>query len=206
MKMLLPVCTLLISASWSMATMAADQEPERLMRATTERVIKKLETSPDLRKDPPALKALIEQEVFPHVDFPYTARMTLGRDWTNANPTQREKFTKEMQKLLACTYSTAFASYSGQQVEYQQASWDEKNNEVEIRSRITQDAKPPIPVNYRLHKTDAGWKLYDLVVEGVSLVANYRSTFRQQLQNQDLDGLIADLAARSGQDCKTEGE
>lgn len=204
MKMLLPVCALLLSTSWSMATMAADPEPEQLMRATTERVVKQLEASPELRNDPPALKALIEKEVFPHVDFPYTARMILGRAWTEANPEQREKFTKEIQKLLACTYSTAFASYSGQEVEYQQASWDEKNNEVEIRSRITQDGKPPIPVNYRLHKTDASWKLYDLVVEGVSLVANYRSTFRQQLQKQDLDGLITDLAARSGQNCKTE--
>lgn len=204
MKMLLPVCALVISASWSMTVPAAGQDPEQLMRETTERVITQLEASPNLRKDPPALKTLIEKEVFPHVDFPYTARMTLGRAWTDANPSQREKFTKEMQKLLACTYSTAFASYSGQEIEYQQASWDEKNNEVEIRSRITQDGKPPLPVNYRLHKTDASWKIYDLVVEGVSLVANYRSTFRQQLQNQDLDGLITDLAARSGQDCKTE--
>lgn len=205
MKMLLPICALLMSTAWSTAVWSADEEPEQLMRDVTERIIKQFEAKPTLRNDSPGLIALIEKEVFPHVDFPYTSRMILGRSWSDASEPQRNQFTKEMQKLLACTYTTAFAAYDGQKVEYQQTSWTEDRLEVEIRSRITQDATPAIPVNYRLHKAESDWKLYDLVVEGVSLVANYRSTFRQQLQGQDLDGLIKDLTARSGQDCKTKG-
>ena len=190
---------------WSAIVMAAAQDPEQMMRETTARILAKLDASPALSKDRPGLIRLIEQEVFPLVDFQRASRLILGRHWPKASEAQQQRFVEEIKKLLACTYSTAFADYSDQTVEFQQSRWSDDRSDVEVRTNITQAGSPPIPVTYRLQNTGNDWKLYDLTVEGISLVANYRSTFSQQLQQQDLDALIAELGQRSAKDCKADG-
>ncbi|MFA7387312.1 MAG: ABC transporter substrate-binding protein [Thiohalobacteraceae bacterium] len=190
---------------WSAMVIAATSDPEQLMRETTERILAKLDASPALRDDRPGLIGLIEKEVFPLVDFPRASRLILGRHWPKAGEEQQGRFVEEIKKLLACTYSTAFANYRDQKVEFEKPRWSEDRSDVEIRTSITQAGSPPIPVSYRLRNSDNQWKLYDLTVEGISLVANYRATFAQQLERQDLDALIADLGQRSAKDCKTEG-
>ena len=193
----------MLAVVWGGAPAAAG-DPEQLMREATDKVLARLKSAPELRDNNAALIDLIEEQVFPLVDFERAARLTLGEHWSSASDKQQQRFVQEMQKLLACTYSAAFASYTGQEVEYLQPRWSEDRDRVEIRARIKQEGKQPVPVNYRLHDSDGNWKVYDLVVEGVSLVANYRSTFRQKLSNADLDALIADLASRDRQDCETE--
>jgi phospholipid transport system substrate-binding protein len=199
------VCASFALMLWSTLVVAAANEPEQLIRETTERILAKLDASPALSNDRPGLIRLIEQEVFPLVDFQRASRLILGRHWPKASETQQQRFVEEIKKLLACTYSTAFANYSNQSVEFQQPRWSDDRSDVEIRTSIVQAGSPPIPVNYRLKNTDNAWRLYDLTVEGISLVANYRSTFSQQLQQQDLDALIAQLGQRSAADCKVEG-
>lgn len=184
---------------------SAGGEPEQLVRDVTDSVIQRLDSEPQLRDTPAQLVELIEKDVFPLVDFRYASRLTLANEWSKASEQQRQKFVQQMQTLLACTYASAFAGYSGERVEYLQPRWSEDREQVEIRTRITGANAQAIPVNYRLHKTAGGWKIYDLTVEGVSLVANYRATFRDKLQQQNLDALIANLAARRGQDCKAAG-
>ena len=190
---------------WSTIMVAAANDPEQLIRDTTERILAKLDASPALSGDRPGLIRLIEQEVFPLVDFQRASRLILGRHWPSASEMQQQRFVEEIKKLLACTYSTAFANYSNQSIEFQQPRWSDDRSDVEIRTSIIQAGSPPIPVNYRLKNADNAWRLYDLTVEGISLVANYRSTFSQQLQQQDLDALIAQLGQRSAADCKVEG-
>ena len=99
-------------------------------------------------------------------------RLTLGHYWTDAGDTQWKRFISGMRQLLACTYSTTFSHYAGQKVEWLQPRWSDDRDYVEIRVRILQNGKSPVPVAYRLWKNNGQWKLYDLVAEGVSLVAN----------------------------------
>lgn len=202
-RMVIGLCVLFMLGGPLGAVSAAD--PQALMRDTTDKILEHLDRSPQLRDDRAGLIKLIEREVFPLVDFEHVARLTLARHWSKASAAQRERFVGEMRKLLACTYSTAFAAYSGQQVDYLPPRWSDDRDDIEIRTRITQAGQPPLPVSYRLRQHDGGWSLYDLTVDGVSLVANYRATFGQKLRNDDLDALIADLATRSGNDC-TEGQ
>jgi phospholipid transport system substrate-binding protein len=200
------LCALFLLAAVSGGAPAAAGDPEQLMRDATDKVLDRLKSSPGLRNDNAALIDLIEEQVFPLVDFKRAARLTLGEHWSSASNEQQQRFVAEMQKLLACTYSAAFASYTGQEVEYLKTRWSQNRENVEVRVRIKQEGEQPIPVNYRLHESGGDWKLYDLVVEGVSLVTNYRSTFREKLSNADLDALIADLASRDRADCKAGSE
>ncbi len=202
--LLMHVCALLMLAVCNAGAMAASTDPEQMMRDATDKILARLEASPELRKDQDKLIDLIEKEVFPLVDFERASRLTLGEHWSGASASQQQRFVKEMRILLACTYSAAFASYTGQKVQYLQPRWSEDGDHVEVRVHITQEGQPPVPVNYRLQKTGDGWKIYDMVVEGVSLVLNYRSTFNDKLRNEDLDALIADLAAHSGNNCKAK--
>ncbi|MDT8388169.1 MAG: ABC transporter substrate-binding protein [Thiogranum sp.] len=199
-----PLCILFLLAGWSIGGIAAPPDPQALMRDVTDNITSRLEAEPELRKDRAALVDLIETEVFPHVDFERVARLTLGRHWPQASATQQAQFVDAMKTVLACTYSAAFAAYSGQQVEYLDPRRSDDRDHVEIPVRIMSSGEPPIPVKYRLHRADNAWKVYDLVVEGVSLVTNYRSTFQQKLGEQDLDALISDLGKRSAETCKQE--
>jgi len=198
------LCALIMLACWSAVAVAVSGDPQQLMHGVTDKILARLKESPELRKDHAGLMHLIEKEVFPLVDFPRSARLILARHWASATETQQQRFIEGLKTRLACIYSTAFASYSGQQVQYLQPRWSKDRKEVEIRINVTQESQAPIPVTYRLQETDGQWKLYDLVVEGVSLVESYRSTFRQRLQQQGgLDALIEDLAARNKHGCES---
>jgi phospholipid transport system substrate-binding protein len=195
------LCLLLVLAGCFPAVPAGNADPVQLMRDATNDILSRLDASPQLTKNRAGLMQLIEQEIFPLVDFRRAARLTLGHYWKDAGDTQRKRFISELRRLLACTYSTAFSNYAGQKVEWLQPRWSTDRDYVEIRVRILQNGESPVPVAYRLLKTNGQWKLYDLVVEGVSLVANYRSTFSQRLQEHDLDALIDELAAHNAQRC-----
>ena len=116
------------------------------------------------------LADLIRSEIFPLVDFTSAARLTLGPYWARASASQRKRFVSELRDLLACTYSAAFSQYSGQKVQWLQPRWSAGRNYVEIRVRIIERGETPLPVGYRLWKNNGRWKIYDLVVDGASLV------------------------------------
>lgn len=132
-------------------------------------------------------------------------RLILGPHWDEADKTQRKRFVSTLRGLLACTYSAAFTSYAGQKIEWRQPLWSSGRDHVEIRAHILQNGEAPLAVAYRLSKNDGQWKLYDLVVEDVSLVANYRSTFSDRLQNEDFNALVDELATHNAQSCGSHG-
>ena len=191
---------LVLTGGWLGAN-ANSTDPQQMMRDVTDSILERLDASPQLREDRAALVQLIEEQVFPVVDFDRVARLILGKHWPAASQAQRARFIDALQIRLACIYSTAFASYTDQSVDYLQPRRSDDGRYVEVRARILESGRQPVAVNYRLLKTDSTWKIYDLVVEGVSLVMNYRASFRQILRQQDLDALIADLQARNAKGC-----
>jgi phospholipid transport system substrate-binding protein len=175
------------------------------MHEVTDDILNQLKASPEITGHRSELIGLIRNEIFPHVDFTQVARLMLGQHWDDADDTQRKRFVATLRGLLACTYSAAFTSYAGQKIEWRQPLWSSERDHVEIRARILQKGEAPLAVAYRLSKGNGQWKLYDLVVEDVSLVANYRSTFSDRLQNEDLDALVDELAAHNAQGCGSDG-
>lgn len=146
-------------------------------------------------EDPHVGYALVERYTSPFVDYDRIAKRVLGKHWRRASATQRRRFIGEFRALLVRTYATAITSIEGADVAYLPARADEKRNVVTVRTQVAQRVGSPISVDYRLYQKSGQWKVYDIVVGGVSLVLTHRSSFASQVGKVGLDGLIEHLAA-----------
>jgi phospholipid transport system substrate-binding protein len=177
--------------------MAADIDAEAVVRVTTDRVLETLRQEGDsLKTDPKRLYDLVEDLVVPHFDFEKMSRWVLGRHWRRASAEQREAFVQEFERLLVRTYSLALAGYRDQKVQYQ-STRARSDVEATVRAAIEQGGGPEIPIVYEMHRTEGGWKVYDVSVEGVSLVITYRSSFGQEIQRNGLDSLIRRMGEKN---------
>lgn len=180
----------------SSASMPADE----LVRETSERMLTALKNEHDaLKANPAKLYTLTEEIILPHFDFERISSWVLGKYWREATPEQKSRFTQEFRNLLVRTYATAMLEYSGQQIKYLPLKTDSGANTVTVRTEVVQPGGPAIPINYSLFVKEGEWKVYDVVVENTSLVANYRSSFANEIRQSGLDALIEKLASRSNQ-------
>ena len=141
--------------------------------------------------------ALVDAKVLPHFDFEHMARLAMGKNWRQASAAQRKMLTSEFRALLVRTYTTAFTQYRNQTVEYRPLRLAPDDTDVTVKSLIKQPSGQPIPVDYGMEKTDGGWKVYNVKIEGVSLIENYRNTFNTEVQRNGVDGLIKSLAEKN---------
>jgi phospholipid transport system substrate-binding protein len=139
------------------------------------------------------LLAFIDAKVLPHFDFERMTKLAVGRAWRTATPEQKTVLVAEFRTLLVRTYTKAFTAYTDVNVETKPLTVPADATEVTVKTVILRPGAPPIPVNYEMEKTAAGWKAFDLSVEGVSLVATHRGSFAEKVQQSGLDGLIKSL-------------
>ncbi|MGH8719224.1 MAG: MlaC/ttg2D family ABC transporter substrate-binding protein, partial [Burkholderiales bacterium] len=142
------------------------------------------------------LLELVEAKVLPHFDFERMTRLTVGKHWNRASGEQKEALQREFKNLLIRTYSAAFTGYQNQTVEVKPLRADPKDSTT-VQTLVNRPGGKPIEVNYDLGKTPNGWKVYDVAIEGVSLVTNYRSTFATEIQQGGIDGLIRALREKN---------
>ncbi|MEW6354265.1 MAG: ABC transporter substrate-binding protein [Pseudomonadota bacterium] len=193
----LAVALLLLGSAWAVANPPSAQQ---VVQETSERMIDALTANQDrIKTDRSYLFSLVEEIVLPHFDFERMSSWVLGKHWRTATPEQRAKFTKEFRNLLVRTYGTAMAEYSGQKIVYLPFRAPPNANDVTVKTQIEQEGGQPISISYSLYLKDNDWKVYDVVIENTSLVANYRSSFATEIKNGGLDGLIAKLETRSQQ-------
>lgn len=148
---------------------------------------------------PQKLHELVDRVVLPHFDFQYMSQLVLGRYWRQASPDQRKQFMAAFKGLLERTYGNSLLENADANLEWMPAR-EQSGDEVLVRSRASGgNLSSPVPINYRVHKTDDGWKIYDVTVEGISLVTNYRSTYASIIRSQGLDSLIQKLEQKSSQ-------
>jgi len=172
--------------------------PEELVRETSEQVLSRLRADRDeLQKSPAKIYGLIEEFVLPHFDFPRMSRLVLGKHWRGASEEQRTRFTEEFRNLLVRTYGTALLQYTDQKIRYLPLRAEANATDVSVDTEIVQPQGPPIAVQYSLALTDGSWKVYDVVIEGVSLVINYRGSFGDLARDKGLDALIESLAKKN---------
>lgn len=199
-RMRLAVTLLLLIGSGS-AALAQSQltPPDVLVRQTTQEVLSLLrDKGEQIKDDPQAIFQLIREEVLPHFDFRLMSRLVLARHWRAASGAQRERFVEEFRQLLVRTYGSSLSEYSGQEIRYlPMHSSGSDDQRVTVETEIQQSGGPPIPLDYKLHRTESGWKVYDVTVDGVSLVLNYRSQFSSEIARHGLDGLIQRLTERN---------
>ena len=174
-------------------TQAADiTPPDVLVRNTSKEVLEIVKNDRDIQAgDRKKLLQLVEIKILPHFDFNRITRLALGKNWRSATPEQRQTLVNEFRTLLVRTYSTALTSYRDQTYDVKPA--DVKGNDAAVRVVIDQPGGQPITIDYSLEKTQDGWKVYDVVVAGISLVTSYRSTFDNEINRSGIDGLIKTL-------------
>jgi phospholipid transport system substrate-binding protein len=180
------------------ALAAAETAPDRLVRQSIDEVIALIKADKDLREgNPRKLHALVEEKILPHFDFTRMTRLAVGRNWAQASDAQKSALTREFQTLLVRTYSTSLSQYRDQSIDVKPAKLAAGDKDTVVRTVVNQPGGPSIPIDYGMERTDGGWKVYDVVVDGVSLVTTYRGSFNDQIQKSGIDGLVKTLADRN---------
>lgn len=193
MNRILSIVLFLVLAS---PVYADNPPPDQLAREVTDKIVVLLKTNKSLyTRDHKKLYAMVDEHVLPHFDFRAMSRTVLGRHWRSANEDQRARFIAEFRNLLVRTYATALLKYNDEKIVYLPFRMNPDDRTVVVRSEVRRtDGGPPIAINYSFYRTDAGWKVYDLTVEGASLVTTYQTTYSGRVQQEGLDALIASLA------------
>lgn len=178
-----------------LAVCAEIVDPDVLIKSTVKDVLDVVHQDKDIREgNQKKILALVDAKVLPHFNFTRMTRLAVGRAWRTATPEQQKTLETEFRNLLVRTYTKAFTVYRDQNVEVKPFKMPSGATEVTVKTAITQPGAQPIPVNYDMEKTDNGWKVFDLTVEGVSLVNTHRGSFAEKIQQSGIDGLIKSLA------------
>ena len=176
---------------------ASPEGPEALVRSIVDDVLAAYEAD-DRRSDPESLRGIVETYVLPHVDFPRMSRLVLGKRWEQATEAQREAFMDAFREHLVRTYSAPIADYTGQGIEFSPYEPSEDPERATVDTQIVPHEAAPIPVSYRLRKAPEGpWLIYDLWIDGVSMVGNYRAAYALEIRRVGLDAFIESLAEGS---------
>jgi phospholipid transport system substrate-binding protein len=177
---------------------ATESLPEELIRNASNQVLSRIQSDPGkYQQDPAKLYALVDQIVLPHFDFGTMTDLALGRYKTKISTEQRRLITNEFRILLVRTYGKALLEYNDQKIIYLPIEGSLESGDVTVRTEIEQKGGFPIPLNYSLKQTGHGWKVYDISVDDISLVTNYRSSFSRQIRKNGIDGLIKTLRERN---------
>lgn len=175
-----------------------DQTPQRLVEETAEKMLTTLKAEKDsVEKAPDRLYALVDEIVLPHFDFELMAKRVLGKYWRDASPAERTQFTDAFRGLLVRTYANSLTEYTDQKIIYLPMRRDSDSQRVEVRSEVEQPGRSPIQINYRLVQSGSDWKVYDVTINGVSLVTNYRSSFASEIDRGGLGALISKIDSKN---------
>ncbi len=188
----------LVFASLLVAAVHAQEAPDVLVRQVTEEVLDIVRKDKDIQGGSTGKAIdLVDAKVIPHFNFRHMTALAVGKDWRKASPQQQEQLAAEFKTLLVRTYSNALTSYKNQKVVYKPFKMNAGDADVLVRTEVQQPGNKPVQLDYSLEKLDAGWKVYDVSVAGISLVTNYREQFGQEVRNGGIDGLIKAIAAKN---------
>ena len=176
----------------------ADVAPDALARSVTDEVLAIVRADKDLQAgNRDRMMQVVETKILPHFNFLRMTQLAVGRNWRQASVEQQKELTEQFKTLLVRTYTTAFTQYRNETVEFKPLRMSPGESDVIVKSLVKRPTGQPIAVDYRMEKTGASWKVYDVIIEGVSLIENYRGTFNTEIQRSGVDGLIKVLVDKN---------
>ena len=176
----------------------ADLGPDELVKKTAEDVIFAIKADEEIQKgNKEKIYKLAEDKILPNFDFERIARLVLGRAWRKTDDNQKKEFISEFRTLLLKTYAVALSKYKDQEIKFKPTKFSDADEIVVVKSEIVQSGGQPIKVNYALANNSGKWLVFDIVIEGVSLVTNYRSQFSTEIRKNGIDVLIDKLAKKN---------
>lgn len=187
--------------AWSAAANAADLvEPQKVIEDASQQLKVKMQ-DPNFTKDFRKITEFVNTVLYPRADFDLISSLVLGKLWKDASPAEKGAFKKEFQTLLIRTYSRAFIEFKEWSIRFLPINPEEDQRKVMVKTEVLQPGLQPIAVNYRMLYTNKGeWKVYDILIEGVSLVTNYRTSFKNEVERTgSLQEVINQLAKRNSE-------
>ena len=182
----------------SVPAQAQENAPDALVKNVTNDVLAIVRQDKEIQSgNTKRAIELVEEKVLPHFDFTRMTRLAVGRDWRHASPEQQKALTEEFKTLLVRTYSNALTAYKNQSVDFRATRLQPNDTDVTVRTEVKQPGARPIGIDYSLEKEADAWKVYDVVVGGVSLVTNYRESFAAEVRSGGIDGLINSLRTKN---------
>lgn len=170
--------------------------PQLVIQDGSERLRQVLRSDRDLlKRDPQYVYKIVDEKFLPHMDLDRVAALALGKHWPSATLEQRKAFQSEFKRLLVRSYSTAIDELSDWEIRFEPMDLAAGQKEALVRTQVLRSDGAPIPVDYSMTLQPVGWQVYDVKIDGVSLISNYRSSFTQTIRSKGLDGLIAELSA-----------
>lgn len=177
---------------------AADEDIRALAEEVTEKILARTAARRDeLRQHPERLSAALGDLVNPYFDFQAMTQSAMGKYWPRASASEKSAITSEYTKLLIRTYGAAVLNYSGKPIEYEQPRRSKDGKRVEVPSEVTPASGQPVSIDYRMHQVGDKWKVYDVKIDGISLIANYRTSFASEIRKGGMSGLIAALKEKN---------
>lgn len=198
---------LFTSSSYAMANPGIQAPDEMVQQATTKMLRSINENRTEIKQSPDKLKSLVEKIIMPHLDFIAASKMVMGKYWRRAEKEQKIKFIRQFRLLLLRFYSSALTEYlngkdkalSENLIHYFPINLKEGETTLTVRAEIKPESGPAIPMRYRMHLTKKGWKIYDVSVEGISMITTYKNNFASQFKAEGIDALIASLEEKNKQ-------
>jgi len=182
------------------AALAQDTAPDTLVKGVTQEVLGVIKQDKDIQAgNQRKTIALVEEKVLPHFNFARMTALAMGPNWRKATPEQQKALIEQFRTLLVRTYSSALSSYRNQVIDFKPLRAAATDADVIVRSEVKQPGGEPVSIDYSMEKTPGGWKVYDVIVGGVSLVTTYRDTFTNEVRNNGVDGLIKALSDKNRQ-------
>lgn len=176
----------------------AQEAPDALVKRVTEEVLDIIRKDKEIQSgNTQKVISLANEKVLPHFDFARMAALAVGKDWRRADAAQKKRLADEFRTLLVRTYANALSSYSNQRIVFKPFKLNAGDPEALVRTEVVQPGAKAVQIDYSLEQVDGAWKVFDVVVAGISLVTNYRDQFAQEVRAGGIDGLIASLAAKN---------
>ena len=180
------------------AAQAQDTPPDVLVKNVTTEVVELITKDKEIQSGSRAkLIQVIETRVLPHFNFSSMTALAMGQNWNKATAEQKKRLIEEFKTLLVRTYASALSAYSEQRFDYRPLRAKPTDTDVIVNVRVMQQGAQPVPIDYSMEKTSSGWKVYDVMVGGVSLVANYRTEFNNTVREAGIEGLIKNMQAKN---------
>lgn len=196
LKKLIILATVAVGLSAQLAL--AQEAPDALVKKNTNEILAALKADKDLAAgNQKKIEKLADEKILPLFNFTRMTQLAVGRNWKDASDAQKKSLIDEFRTLLVRTYSTSLTQFRNQTIDVKPMKMAAADTEVVVKTQVNQPGGQPVPIDYSMEKSGDSWKVYDVLIDGVSLVTNYRSSFNTEIQKNGIDGLIKSMSERN---------
>ena len=196
LKKLIILATVVVGLSAQLVS--AQEAPDALVKKNTNEILAALKADKDLAAgNQKKIEKLADEKILPLFNFTRMTQLAVGRNWKDASDAQKKSLIDEFRTLLVRTYSTSLTQFRNQTIDVKPMKMAAADTEVVVKTQVNQPGGQPVPIDYSMEKSGDSWKVYDVLIDGVSLVTNYRSSFNTEIQKSGIDGLIKSMSERN---------